>query len=295
MEAPCAFCGERKTLVESHVLPAFVFRWLRGRSGAGHMRNTDNPNLRVQDGLKFPWLCIDCEKLFNRYETAFATKVFHPWLSGNNQISYEDWLLKFCTSISWRVLKYARGQNENAQYSVEQHTLMDQAEEHWRDFLNDRVPHPAKFEQHLVIYDLVKSTNISDLPTNFNRFMTGEVTLDIVGSDRSLMTFAKLGRFTIFGIIQKGPNKWSGTRVCVKNGVLKPDKFTIPVGLLDLFREKATHSAMAMSNISSKQRAKIDKNIIDNIDAFAESEQFESIEADILMFGEDAVLRNDDS
>src|SRR3546814_6050943 len=50
----CAFCDSDEPLRESHVLPAFVFRWLRGRSGTGHMRNTDNPNRRVQDGLKLP-------------------------------------------------------------------------------------------------------------------------------------------------------------------------------------------------------------------------------------------------
>jgi len=51
MDATCAFCGEHKDLKVSHVLPAFVFRWLRGRSGSGHLRDTDNPNRRVQDGL----------------------------------------------------------------------------------------------------------------------------------------------------------------------------------------------------------------------------------------------------
>lgn len=295
MAETCAFCGEYKELRESHVLPAFVFRWLRGRAGAGHLRNTDNPNRRVQDGLKFHWLCGDCEDQFNRYETAFAAKVFHPWHSGNNQIVYEDWLLKFCVSISWRVLKFARGHNKNACYTEEQHTLMDQAEVRWCAFLNDKVPHPGKFEQHLLIFDFVKLTSIPDLPANFNRFMTGAVTLDIVGSDRSLMTFAKLGRFTVFGIIQKGHNQWSGTRICVNRGMLKPDKFIIPAGLLDLFREKASYLAAAMSDISRVQRAKIDKNIVDNIDAFAESDQFASIKADALMFGEHAVLWKDDT
>ena len=249
MDGICAFCAEHKPLRESHVLPAFVFRWLRGRSGAGHLRHTENPNRRVQDGLKFPWLCSDCEGSFNRYETVFATKIFHPWLSGNNRIAYEDWLLKFCVSISWRVLKFARGRNKDALYTNEQQMLMDQAEVRWRAFLKGDAAHPAKFEQHLLIFDIVESTSISDLPTNFNRFMTGEVTLDIVGSKRSLMTFAKLGRFMIFGMIQKVPNQWDGTKVHVKNGLLKPDKFTIPAGLLDLFRQKAEVSAAAMSNI----------------------------------------------
>jgi len=171
---------------------------------------------------------------------------------------------------------------------------MDDAEVRWRAFLKDEATHPGKFEQHLLIFDIVESTNISNLPTNFNRFMTGAVTLDIIGSKRSVMTFAKLGEFMIFGIIQNGPNQWGGTKVHVKHGLLKPDKVTLPAGLLDLFREKAENAATAMSNISPVQRAKINQHILDNLDAFAASDQFASIRADASMFGEGAVLWKDE-
>ena len=79
MSGICAFC-ERELNSVRPVLPAFVFRWLRGRSGAGHIRSSDNPNLRVQDGFKLTWLCDVCESRFSRFETAFATKIFYPWL-----------------------------------------------------------------------------------------------------------------------------------------------------------------------------------------------------------------------
>jgi hypothetical protein len=294
MDGTCAFCGEDKQLREGHVLPAFIFRWLRNRHGAGHLRRTDNPNRRVQDGIKFPWLCDDCESQFNRYETAFASRIFHPWHSGQYRAAYEDWLLKFCVSISWRVLKFARGRNKNPQYTTEQRTLMDKAEVRWRAFLKGEVTHPAEFEQHIVIFDIIKSTSVIDLPSNFNRFMTGAVTLDIVGSRESLMTFAKLGKFIIFGVIQKGATQWDGTKVQVKHGLLKPNNITLPAGLLDLFKEKAEHAASAMLKISPAQRTKIDENIMNKIDDFAESDQFAAIMADALMFGEQAVLWKDE-
>jgi hypothetical protein len=140
---------------------------------------------------------------------------------------------------------------------------------------------------------VIESTTITDLPTNTNRFMTGAVTLDIVGSERSLMTFAKLGRFMIFGMIQKGPNRWEGTMVHVRHGLLKPGKFTVPAGIIHLIREKAAHAAATMDAISPAQRAKIEKNVLGNVDAFAASDQFTSIAADARMFGEDAVLWKD--
>lgn len=173
--------------------------------------------------------------------------------------------------------------------------LMDCAEMRWRAFLAGEAPHPADFEQHLLIFDIIESTNVPHLPSNFNRFMTGAVTLDIIGSERSVMTFAKLGRFTIFGIIQKGPGKWEGTKIHVNNGVLKPGTVTIPAGVLDLLREKAAHAAAAFSQISPAQRVKIDKRVRENLDAYAESDLFAAIKADALMFGEDAVLWKDES
>ncbi|MDZ4137692.1 MAG: hypothetical protein U1D66_02305 [Erythrobacter sp.] len=119
MQGNCGFCGSFSELRGSYVLPAFVFRWLRDRSGKGHLRNTDNPNRRVQDGLKLPWLCDECEGRFSKFETAFATKAFHPWHQGQTAISYQEWMLKFCVSVSWRVLQYSRGKNPNAEYTDE--------------------------------------------------------------------------------------------------------------------------------------------------------------------------------
>jgi hypothetical protein len=289
----CAFCNAEARLRESHVLPAFVYRWLRSRSGTGHIRQSDNPNRRVQDGLKLPWLCGDCEGQFSRYETAFATKVFHPWHAGTYRIAYDGWMMKFCVSVSWRVLRFARGRNKDASYTDEQQALMDKAEVCWRAFLRDEKPHPGDFEQHLLIFDNIAETTIPDLPTNMNRFMSGTVTLDIVGSERSLMTFAKLGRFIIFGIIQKGPGQWEGTKVHVKHGLLKPAKFVVPAGLLSLFRQKAALASEAFAAMSPAQRAKVDKHVLDNLETFAASDQFKSIAADARMFGENAVLWKD--
>ena len=277
----------------SHVLPAFIYRWLRGRSGSGHIRHTDEPNKRVQDGLKLAWLCADCEALFSRFETAFATKLFHPWHSGTVAVPYSDWLLKFCVSVSWRVLRFARGRNTAHTYTPDQERLLDQAEARWRAFLVGDAPHPAEFEQHLLVFDNIESTTVTDLPPNMNRFMTGAITLDVVGSDRSLMTFAKLGRFIIFGIIQKGPNRWEGTKVHVKDGLFKPRKVVVPAGLLDLFKEKATLAATAMSKMSSKQQDKVEAHVLANLDRFLESDQLRSMLADAQMFGEQAILRKD--
>jgi hypothetical protein len=292
-EGECAFCAAFGELRGSHVLPAFVYRWLRGRSGTGHIRQTDNPNRRVQDGLKLAWLCGSCEAQFSRYETAFAAKLFHPWHDGVMRVPYTEWLLKFCTSVSWRVLRYARGRNPEAKYTSDQSRLMDEADKRWREFLSGDVAHPGAFEQHLLIFDVIGETTVRDLPSNINRFMTGAITLDIVGSPRSLMTYAKLGRFNIFGIIQRGPNRWEGTKVHVREGIIKPGRFVVPAGLLDLFREKAKLTADGFDAMSPTQREKVRQHVDGNLDQFMASDQFRSMMADAEMFGRKAVTMKD--
>lgn len=91
-EGRCQLCGSESILQLSHILPAFVFRWMRETSGNGHLRFGEAPNLRVQDGLKRHWLCASCESLFARSETAFADQLFHPY---SRIVSIHLWRMAF--------------------------------------------------------------------------------------------------------------------------------------------------------------------------------------------------------
>ena len=75
MVGVCEPCGKHALLLQSHVLPAFVFKWLKRD---GHIRYAETPNRRSQDGHKRDWLCRECEDLFNSFETPFAGQIFHP-------------------------------------------------------------------------------------------------------------------------------------------------------------------------------------------------------------------------
>ncbi len=91
----------------SHVLPAFVFRWAKETSITGYLRFGKSPHRRAQDGLKVPLLCSRCEALLNLWERKFATQIFHPYNADEGlRAAYGDWMLKFCVSVSWRVLTY---------------------------------------------------------------------------------------------------------------------------------------------------------------------------------------------
>jgi hypothetical protein len=103
-----------------------------------------NPNRRVQDGLKQPWLCAACEERFNLRETQFATKIFHPYNADTNaRLPYGPWLLKFCVSLSWRVLTIMREREwSGPPLTPKQTAQADEALRVWKDFMFGATDHP---------------------------------------------------------------------------------------------------------------------------------------------------------
>ena len=147
----CRLCERQSELQLSHVLPAFAYRWLRESSGNGHLRNSREPNKRTQDGLKFYWLCAECEELFSRNETAFAGRLFHPYLKASGQIfPYSSWLIHFCTSVSWRVLRFYRDEGHLQSWEPEAIARVESAEAVWRDVLLGKRSNPGVFQQHIL-------------------------------------------------------------------------------------------------------------------------------------------------
>ena len=99
---PCRLCGSNEPLLDGHVIPGFVFRWLKETSGTGYLRTSDQPNRRVHDGWVRKLLCPRCEGRFSRWERQFAESIFHPLARNEStlDIRYGDWMLPFAVSVS---------------------------------------------------------------------------------------------------------------------------------------------------------------------------------------------------
>lgn len=214
---PCRLCGETKELQESHILPGFVFRWMKETSATGYLRFGQQPNLRVQDGLKVHLLCGDCERRFNRWETDFANRIFHPMTQGDAaRASYGPWLLLFCASVSWRVLVYHMDTTQLHSVPDALLPIAERAELIWREFLLGSRPRPQEHEQHILPLagGSVESYTHSEMPPNINRYLFRAPDMTVASNDRDAFTYAKLGPFIILGFIaMPRPKQWVGTRV----------------------------------------------------------------------------------
>lgn len=288
-QGQCRLCQSDSELQLSHILPAFAYRWLRESSGNGHIRNSTEPNKRVQDGIKRYWLCASCEELFGRSESTFASQLFYPYLSSSGQsFQYSNWLLHFCTSVSWRVLRFYADENHLKDWEPKTLGHVALAEATWREYLLGHRRHPGTFRQHLLPLDQITSAS-GKLEPNINRYLMRAIHMDICRGSRSIFTYAKLGRFIILGFIHE-PNQdqWMGTKVHATHGFVEPRKYVVPISFGDYLNEKARKMRDALNSVSERQQAKIDESFRTNVDKLAGSDAFTAMQADVEMFGKDA-------
>ena len=210
----CRLCDADCDLQLSHILPAFVTRWKRETSGTGHIRSNTAPNRRVQDGEKRHWLCSPCESRLSKWETAFATRLFHPYSEGRrSHFRYGPWLLLFSVSVSWRVLRFYREETARAEYSADVLASMDRAEVAWREVLLGRKPHPGEFQQHLLPLGLIQD-GADGFPPNFNRYLMRAIEMHLCWRETTHLIYSKLGPFILIGFMREDhPNQWRGTKV----------------------------------------------------------------------------------
>lgn len=288
----CALCREVAELRESHVLPAFVYRWLKDTSITGYLRAGENPRKRVQDGLKRPLLCARCEGRFNRWETAFATEIFHPYNANNSiRARYGDWMLKFCTSVSWRALAFFLRETGLKEWTDEQLSAAHKAMERWRAVMLGEVTHPGPYEQHILPLGPIKSSSITDLPENMNRYFMRGVEIDAAHGEISAFTYAKMGRFAVFGIVRRTANPWRETRVRVKTGVIGPSEFVLPHELANYLMDRARRFAKVMEMIPDHQLDRIETNYMRDPERVVGTDEFAAMLNDARMFGLSAILR----
>ena len=286
----CPLCGQSSDLQSSHIIPHFVFQWLRDSSATGHIRFSEAPNVRVQDGLKPRMLCGDCEQKFATWEKNFAEKCFVPILNGTaDRIRYRSWMLKFATSVSWRVLQVFNATGRLADFPPHLVSFANAALHEWGEFLLDRRPHPGRHEQHLLLVDAIESTTVADTPANINRYLLRAIDMDVACTSSSVITYAKMGRFVLFGFIEMPhPRRWKGTKLNANEGVFGVMNIELPDDVGTFIMGRAQSTAAMYAGISDRQRDHIGETYRRDLQRAADSESLRAMHHDVLLFGQEA-------
>ncbi len=291
-QGKCAFCGDLSDLKESHIIPKFVFNWFKDSSPSA-IRSIDEPNLRVQDGIKQSLLCSKCEELFSGWERSFCEKLFLPLHSSpyiNTPITYNEWALKFAVSISWRVLTYFKRIDDIAHFSQEQRDMAQTALGVWHDFLIGKKANPDIYEQHLLPVEALADYSGSPISPFLNRYFLRTIHMDVICSKKSAMVYTKMGHLILFGLIQfNHRERWKGTKLHVHHGVIMRRDYRIPHNIADYWNEKADRVKEALESISIKQKRLINESMLNNVDELINSEVFRATQRDVYYSGRQAL------
>ena len=211
----CKLCKKDRPLRNSHVIPAFVARWLRKTSATGNLRSSRQPNQLVQDTRKLPMLCHECEQRFGAWEAKFARCIFLPRHAGTSAAgNYGPWLRLFLASIAWRV---ATVQIANHTQVGSNYNNAAQSLEHWRRFLLDETTNFEEYTIHLLFLNATTLTSES-LPKYYNHFLLRTTGYRLIVQPRVLAVLVKLpGMVVWLPILPRKPRGWVVARTTARD------------------------------------------------------------------------------
>jgi hypothetical protein len=276
MKQSCKLCGEEGELKDSHIIPKFVFKWMK-KTGGNFFRIVLNPNLRPQDGFKQKLLCIKCEQRFSHCEKWFSENIFYPYLeTNNNVIHYTNELGKFIISVLWRILLVTEDQQDNEKQRV----LLNETFDDWKDFLLGKRAKIKCENIHLIF--IPDDFGMEHQPNEYiSRYFYRVTDGGVIRIDDSLFVFAKFSRFFLFAELEKNGINFRGTEISMNSGITMPNQFIVNEHISMFFMNRANqlYSFMA-NNTSEKQQKLINNSIASNITELLKSDLGKRIKSD---------------
>ena len=279
----CQLCQEDKLLCDSHIIPAFVYRWIKETSATGFLRSFENINLRVQDGKKQKLLCKECEGILNTYETQFSKEIFYPYVNkeldqygiakGNiKSFKYKEWLLKFIISIHWRVSIIDSTDDEI--YVKNHKNDIKSYLEKWRLFLLGSGKSTGLSETHLIFLQNLAAAD-ERLPENISDkivfYLLRATDGTIIFTEKKLGVFSKIGPIAFYTFI-KPPSlkKANDTKIHLRGNIETGQKISHP-DIVDFLFIKRPNEIFSKIKFSDRQKKVVEKSYNKNLEKSLES------------------------
>jgi len=207
----CALCNQKKDLKKSHIVPKFVGKWIKDTSATGILRGVVDPDTRRQDLPTVELLCEDCEQIFSKLESYFASNVFYPFLKDDIEVvTYDENLMRFIISLSWRTLKLSY--EDQIKYSPWIKKYLDVAEGIWRKYLLQLSSDSGPYEHHILFLDYIEKG--PDMPNKFQWYTLRGTDATIVSNKDTVYIYTHFPwMFFISSIYPINLSGWKGTKI----------------------------------------------------------------------------------
>lgn len=258
----CILCQNRRTLVQSHIIPKFVAKWLKDTSATGYLRQGVSPNVRKQDFPKIELLCHECEGRFSFWEKQFSEKVLIPYHnSGKKEFKYNDWLLRFAVSLAWRI-----GVIELEGFKEFQPKLVSYLEDalaQWSMFLLDAPSKISEFGFHLLFLDVVGRAEGVKVSEGFHWYLLRGIDATVPASSKEVAVYVKLpGIIFVSGVHPKKPDGWMNTKINFHGLISASNQVVDSTWLGEFLLDRVQQSTKLMDSTSMKQNLKIVDSIL---------------------------------
>lgn len=205
----CHLCRRPNLLKESHVWSRLAYkRYVTNPGGGGQFVDLHDQRLSNRQYTRY-WFCDGCEGILGKSENYAARFLDRMALDPKKEHPYDEHLLPFIISISWRSLKFhTPGDHPRA---VEGPWAAARV---WRRYLLGKQGGIKSYTQHVF--------NIIDNPFGLDKMLGG------VAPDRSGLVLSQIGPLIMVGILE--PEKltdderavWGNSQVRASGGIIKP-------------------------------------------------------------------------
>jgi hypothetical protein len=182
--------------------------------------------------------------------------------------------------------------DENAASHLDENhkPLVAVAMEQWRKYLLGIDPSPGIHEFQFLSLGPIVDLSGPKPPSNFNRYLSRSLDMDIVGSNQHSFVYCKPGPMCFIGFISPSkPGPWEGTKIEV-GGSTFTGKATVPSSFGAYLSDRADKTRIAQEKMSERQKEVIRQTFEKDMDRVARSESFAALDSDVRMFGRDEVF-----
>lgn len=276
----CRLCQQDRPLLQGHVIPRFVTKWLRETSATGFLRGPLRPNLRQQDLPTERLLCAGCEELFSKIEKSFAEKVFFPLQETGrppSALRHGEWFLRFAVSMAWRAI--ATDDLVSLRERPELVQVVEAAREDWRRYLVGKTDEPGPYEHHIFFLDVITAAR-GPIPKGAHAYLLRSVDSTIAAGRSVVGVYTKLPRILFWASVRPPHAEgWENTLI-ERSGTIRSPQALKDRAFGEFLFDRIQLTIGMMSDLSTRQQHRINDAMMRDPDRVVSSGTFEALMAD---------------
>jgi hypothetical protein len=205
----CHLCDETGELRHSHVWSAFTYkRFAADQSKGGRFADLSKQRLsNVQE--KRYWFCRKCEQILGNQETyaaQYCDRIMYDPLADQ---PYDESLLRFATSISWRTMKLYY--EDQAIGGIKSRW---KAYDYWKRYLRGSRPGVNPYTQHIFI--------VNDKIHGLHKALGGQVFEEYAYVLSQIGPLHIVGLLNPDGLSKDDQRTWRNTKLRTTGGTIRP-------------------------------------------------------------------------